>query len=355
MSINLGIIGYGNIAKTHLASVLSSEVKAYAVLTHQPRPELAEIFTVVYTDLDAFLADEAIDIVDICTPNFKHYPEGIASFAANKAVYMEKPIGLNDGEALKLLEASKGHVNAVALNNRFNPFVIKARDLVAAGSIGVVTHFRCAYYHWSYISMDKLSTWRQVNEFSGGGAITDLGIHAVDMIRFVLGEISSVQASSRTLFTERYTDSSHTTTVVNDTDEYTAAILTLKDGTLGMLDTSRISKPLSPVPTLEIYGTLGTIEIYGDHIAALDLAGNSLDCAASDFYHYVSVQLRQELSSEIVGFNALHGLSYRNFIHMYQGDKVYPEVPDFQQAYDSQRVISAIQAAARSNKTIRID
>lgn len=361
-NIHVGVCGYGQIANTHMKAMQQSNDQIrgvpYAVLTRQQRAEHAAQFSRVYSTEEDFFNDPQIELVDICTPNFRHYTEGKQAILQGKAVYMEKPISNNLGDAWELVELAREHhtINAVALNNRFNPNVIRAKDIIASGIMGRIVNFKTSYYHHSYIEPTRLMSWRQSFAFSGGGAIMDLGIHTLDLVRFLLGEVASVTMRSKTVYPQRYIDQSYQTMAENDTDEYSASILEMQSGVLGFLDVSRVSYEPRGGALIEIYGTQATLKVYDDHIVCLQVqTGKPLDLeavVASPFYTYITASLIPCFNESLAGFELLHGCSMQNILRMMDGGEVYPEVPTFLEGYRSQCVVDALQRSNQEKTSI---
>ncbi len=345
----LGIIGYGNIAKTHLKAIGHyhgpQSIELYAVLTRQAA-DSHQIFSHVYTTPESFFQDEGIEAVDICTPNAQHFSQAQQAIDTHKAIYMEKPIARSSLEAKPLVDQLNNSdlVAQVVLTNRFNPAVVLARDILASGGLGTLVNFKASYYHHSYISLDKLMSWRQSYQASGGGAIVDLGIHTLDLVRFLFGEVEGVKAYMSTVFKERYQDSSKQSMVQNDTDEYAAVLLKMKSDVLGFVDTSRISFEPKEVPLFTVYGTLGTLYLYAARVEWYDLKGNPVSPALSlesDFYRYLKAQ-QALFDPSLSIFELCHGLSMVSFLDRLDGLIDFKEIPDFNEAYQSQGIVDRV-------------
>ena len=156
-------------------------------------------FAYFSADRAEVLADEKVDVVDICAPNKFHAPFTIEALQAGKNVYCEKPFAMNRREIAAIGEAlktSKGIMQA-SYNKRFLPAFSIARAAIRSGVLGKVTSFRVEYYHSSYLNPEKPFAWRMSKAVSGGGALADLGSHATDLVRLVLGDVDSVLTDMR--------------------------------------------------------------------------------------------------------------------------------------------------------------
>ena len=155
-----------------------------------------EIGCAVWTDdYRTLLARDDVHVVDICTPNHAHEVAVLAAVGAGKHVYVEKPLALDVAQARRMAQAVSGTKlkGQVTFNFRFTPAVVRARQLMAAGFTGRVFSFHTRYNRSSYIAPEKPLSWRLSREAAGGGALFDLGSHALDLVHFLLGEVSRSQ------------------------------------------------------------------------------------------------------------------------------------------------------------------
>src|SRR6478735_6511054 len=156
------------------------------------------------TDWRAAITDEAIDLVDIGTPNNVHAEQAIAALEAGKHVACEKPLAgtLAAAETMAAAAAAAAGQTFVWYNYRRVPAVALAHQLVAGGALGRVYHARAVYLQsWGGPSTPLL--WRFQGDVAGSGAHGDLNAHIIDAVRFVTGEeISSVEGAIEQTFVE---------------------------------------------------------------------------------------------------------------------------------------------------------
>src|SRR5262245_40564903 len=143
-------------------------------------------------DWKALVADPAVDLVDITTPNTLHKPIALAAIAAGKAIYCEKPLAPNAAEAKEMTAAAEkaGIRTAVGFNYLKNPMVALAREIVASGEIGAVISFRGIHAEDYMTDPASPFTWR-LDEKGGHGVVADLGSHIISIARYVVGPIAS--------------------------------------------------------------------------------------------------------------------------------------------------------------------
>ncbi|MBI9104606.1 MAG: Gfo/Idh/MocA family oxidoreductase [Spirochaetales bacterium] len=253
--IRIGMAGFGPIGVVHLLayrdiSVIYSgllppfEVAGVCRTSMEKAEETArdENIEKAYSDFDAMISDPSIDIIDVVTPNYLHKDQIVKALKAGKHVLCEKPLALNGREAEEIEHTAAGSDKKVGMifNYRFIPAIMKAKELTDAGRLGDIYSFRAEYYHTGYQNPQKPWSWRMDFDRSGGGALMDLGVHALDLVRYLLGEVDSVQCRLKTYITERpMVTGSGSGEVTVDDAAWTQ--LNLKNGGTGSLEVSRFA------------------------------------------------------------------------------------------------------------------
>jgi predicted dehydrogenase len=206
-AIGVGMLGYAFMGKAH-----ANAYKTLAYMAWPPplRPELVAIagrdeaavaeaarrygFAAHVTDWRQLVADERVGLFDNGGPNHLHAEPTIAAAEAGKHVICEKPLGRDAAESHDTWQRvqATGVKHMCAFNYRFVPAVRLARELIDAGEIGEIRHFRAAYLQdWG--DTDE-ALWRFDKTAAGSGALGDLGAHVVDLARYLVGEIETVSA-----------------------------------------------------------------------------------------------------------------------------------------------------------------
>ncbi|MBB2945232.1 putative dehydrogenase [Actinoplanes lutulentus] len=212
MTIGVAVIGMGWMGRVHTQSYL--RVRHHYPDLPQPvlisvadgvpgRAEAAAAqfgFGESTLDWRTLVDDPRVAAVSVTAPNFLHREMGVAFAAAGKHLWIEKPVGLAADDARAI--TGPGQVT-VGFNYRHAPAVAKAHALLTAGAIGEVTHARFSFCSDYAASPDDALTWRFERERGGNGVLGDLGSHAVDLIRHLLGEITEVRADTAILIPER--------------------------------------------------------------------------------------------------------------------------------------------------------
>ncbi len=190
MTVRLALLGCGWVADMHARAAAACGLAVAGVANH--RLESAERFAAehgierVTTDWRTLVASPDVDAVVVCTPNALHSEQSIAALAAGKHVLCEKPMATTaaDGEAMLAAAAEHDRLLLILHPWRHHPAVIAVRDAIAAGELGRVvrTHGYGVHADWGP------GGWFTDPALAGGGALVDMGIHAIDTARFLLGE-----------------------------------------------------------------------------------------------------------------------------------------------------------------------
>jgi predicted dehydrogenase len=182
------------------------------------------------TDWHDIVADETIGLFDNGGPNAVHGEPTIAAAQAGKHVVCEKPLGRTAEESYEIWRAvaATGVVHMCAFNYRFVPAVRLARELIDAGDLGEIRHFRGRYLQ-DWADDPSLDTWRFSTEAAGSGALGDLAAHVVDLSRYLVGEIATVSALVRTFLPGR------------QVDDAVEAAVEFENGAVGTLESTRLA------------------------------------------------------------------------------------------------------------------
>ena len=190
MTARLAVLGCGWVADMHTRAAATAGLTVAGVANH--RLESAERFASehgierVTTDWRALVSAPDIDVVVVCTPNALHAEQSIAALEAGKHVLCEKPMATTVVDAEAMLEAAARHDRLLLVLHpwRHHEAVIAVRDAIAAGELGRVvrTHGYGVHADWGP------GGWFTDPALAGGGALVDMGIHAIDTARFLLGE-----------------------------------------------------------------------------------------------------------------------------------------------------------------------
>ncbi|MGN6871830.1 MAG: Gfo/Idh/MocA family protein [Solirubrobacteraceae bacterium] len=265
-AIGVGMLGYAFMGKAH-----ANAYRTLSYMTWPPplRPELVMIagrtreavedarvrygFAEAVTDWERIVGDERVELFDNCGPNGSHAEPTLAAARAGKHVLCEKPLGLDAEESFAVWQgvAVTGVVHMCAFNYRFVPAVRLARELITAGRLGVIRHFRARYLQ-SWGAEESLMTWRFDRQQAGSGALGDLGAHIVDLARYLVGEITTVSGTVRTFIGDR---AGHSV----DVDDAFTALIEFANGAVGTLEASRLCIGRLNHLVFEVNGSRGSL------------------------------------------------------------------------------------------------
>jgi UDP-N-acetyl-2-amino-2-deoxyglucuronate dehydrogenase len=263
--LRFGLIGAGNIARTHAAAIRASD---RATLTAVAGGGSAAALAAGagarhHADVAALIADPSVDAVVLCTPSGVRRDYAVAAAEHGKHVLAEKPIEVDRERALAMIEACERHgvTLGVVFQSRFKPHPEAARAAVVAGALGdpvlgslaVKWHRPPSYY--------ASAAWRGTWAVDGGGALINQAIHSVDQLLWFMGDVVRVHARAAR---RRHHDIEVEDTVV--------AHLEFASGALGVLEATTAAFPGS-ARRVELHGTAGTVTLVDDEVAEWGLPG----------------------------------------------------------------------------------
>ena len=256
--MNVGLVGAGNISDTHARAALAAGLRIAGVYgdNHEKARQLAERYgAAACSTLDALLTHPSLDVVIIGSPSGCHAQQAIAAARRGRHVLVEKPLDISTARSDRLLEevARAGVTCGVCFQDRLKPAVVDMKRRIDAGEIGTpllatgeVKWFRPREYYAS-------SRWRGTWAFDGGGALMNQGIHTVDLMLYLLGQVRSVSGLVSTRF--------HTI----EAEDTATVLVEFANGAHGTLDVTTAAFPGSP-RRLRITGSEGSLLLDGDQL-----------------------------------------------------------------------------------------
>ncbi|MBN9521720.1 Gfo/Idh/MocA family oxidoreductase [bacterium] len=256
----VAVAGTGFIGPVHVEAVRRLGHRVVGVLGSSPAKGRAAADALgvpaAYDDFAALLADPAVEVVHLATPNRHHFAQARAVLEAGRHVIVEKPLamtGAETAELVRLAAARPKQVAAVNYNVRFYPLCLDARARVRAGELGDVLHVTGSYLQdWLLYPTDF--NWRVLAEHGGGlRAVADIGTHWLDLVCFITGlEIEAVCADLRTVYpvrqkpaggSETFTGSAGTggESVPVTTEDYGSILLRFQGGARGCVTVSQVT------------------------------------------------------------------------------------------------------------------
>jgi len=212
-------------------------------------------------DLDATLARDDIDVVDVATPNDTHHDVTMAALRAGKHVLCEKPLALTLPQAKAMArEADKSGLHVGLWHNyRRCPATAQASKMIARGDIGEVRQVRAVYLQDWLSDSEAPASWRTTRARCGSGAHGDLNAHIIDLTRAITGlEFMEVCALQQTFTATRPTGEGRKRATV-DVDDALAFLAKFDNGAIGTFEATRVAPGRKNMNQVEINGTKGTI------------------------------------------------------------------------------------------------
>jgi predicted dehydrogenase len=254
--MNFGILGCGGIAdrRTIPGMIKSDKVRIVAVedVSRDITNRIAQKYGVetTYTSEDELFRDDAIEAVYIGTPAHVHTDQVRKAADAGKHILCEKPLAISVKDTEKIIDYcdDKGVTLQVGFMMRYHGYHIRAKEMIDNGELGDPVMGRGQLTCW-YPPMEGV--WRQDAARGGGGALMDMAIHTVDILRYLFGEVEAVSSFNAT--------ETHAYTV----EDSGVILLRFKNGAYGVCDSFFNIPDDAAKGVLEIYGTRGSLMAEG--------------------------------------------------------------------------------------------
>jgi predicted dehydrogenase len=369
--VRVGIIGAGRIAGMVHAPSLKlcpefCDILAVASGTLEKAKAFAERWGIqrVHPDWQSLLADPEVEAVVICVPSGLTAEVARAAIAAGKHILCEKPLGLSYPEAaLVEAEAERSpRVHMVAFTFRFVPALRYLKRLVAEGHFGEVRHWRLSYFTDFMLDPSTPIAWRNQRAQAGAGILADMGSHAIDFARYLLGEIAAVSGVGRLYVRERPSASGKGRVPV-DAEDACAFAVEFASGAIGTFDLNRAvagrgGKGRANYQGVEIHGTGGAAIYELIHPFELQISlGPAMTAAQQwaqaevpfDLRKYPGSPRNTRVDDPLLGYKFDQGVA---FLLAIRGETA--DYPTFRDGAEAQRVIDAVEAAARERRWVDV-
>jgi len=276
MLVKFGIIGCSTIAPWHAAGIRDTDGTALTAVCDHAREKAESLAAAfgkpkVYTKPSDLLADPNVDVVCVCTPSGTHTDLGIEAARAGKHVLVEKPVGIDLQKVDRLIaECRRAGVKlGVIFQMRTSALWKRVREAVQSGALGrmvlgdaYIKYYRTQEYYDS-------SGWRGTWALDGGGALMNQGIHAVDLLQWIMGPVESVFAYA-----------GHLVHRIEVEDTAVAAVR-FASGALGIIEAATSAPPGMDL-RLEFHGERGSIRVQGDSVVTWEVAEDKTLSATAD-------------------------------------------------------------------------
>ena len=363
--IGVGIIGTGFMGQTHAIAYRA----AAGLFPGLPRPRLEMVADVTLAgaqkaqaqygfaratgDWRALVADPAIEIVSITTPNMLHKEMAFAAAAAGKHIHCEKPLAPRAGEAEEMMLAAEAAnvVTQAGFNYIKNPLLALARDMVAAGELGTIVSFRGIHAEDYMSNPDQPWSWR-LDPAGGAGAIADLGSHILCMARFLLGPVVALHADLETVVKSRPVAPGSSERRAVEVDDIARVTLRFARGCTGTIEANWVASGRKMQLGFELAGSKGALSFTQERLNELLHYRAGGDPRLSGFTRIEAGPQHPPYGRFCVapghqlGFNDLKTIEVADFLAaIAAGTKA---APDFREAWEVQKLIDLAALSSRA-------
>lgn len=312
--LKAAVIGVGGISVNHINNYIAHpnvELVAFCDINPETLERRGKEYgvTALYADFNEMLRDMPdIDIVSVCTWNNAHAPATIAALNAGKHVLCEKPMAMNAKEAEEMQAAALKNkkILQVGFVRRFANDCAVVEDFVKAGNLGELYYARAAYVRRN----GNPGGWFGDKKRSGGGPLIDLGVHVIDLVRYLLGNPKPVAVSGVTFnklgnrsnikTPKEYMATGASDKDVCDVEDMAVALIRFDNGTALNLQAGFSLNIAKDENSIELFGTKGGVKLdpefklyteMNDYMANVTLAADTefafADAFKNELYAFV--------------------------------------------------------------------
>jgi predicted dehydrogenase len=311
------------------------------------------------TDLDAVLADPAIHVVDVATPNDSHFAIAMAALKAKKHVLCEKPLAMSLQQAKAMAAQAKKSKVRVGLwhNYRRAPATALAARMIRRGDLGDVRQVRAVYLQDWLADAAVPASWRTDRKLCGSGAHGDLNAHLVDLTRALTGlEFDAVCGVQQTFTKERPDGAGGKAKV--DVDDAFCFLAKFKGGAIGTYEATRVAPGRKNHNCIEVSGTKGSLRWNLERMNELEVFSFADGRDAQGFRTVMVMDGVHPYAANwwpdghIVGYEHTFVHHVVDFVRaLHDGS---PFAPDFDDGVAVQAVLDAALASAKSGKWVKV-
>ena len=367
--MKVGLIGSGFMGRAHVFGFATAqrvfdmpinfEMASIADATPEMAKKAKDAFGFVkatgnWRDL---INDPDIDVVDITAPNALHKEIALAAISAGKHVYCEKPLAPFSADALEMTEAAEaaGVKTQVGFNYLMNPMLSLAREMISSGELGEIYSYRGVHAE-DYMADPKcLYTFR--HDPAGGGALADIGSHALATAEFLLGPIVKVMGRSRTLIPKRKDSSGRLRNIT--VDDVTHCFTEFANGATGSIEANWCATGRTMQHDFEVYGSKGSLYFSQERLNELHYF-NVSDAAGLRGFRRIEASPDHPPYGNFcvapghqIGFNDLKAIEINSFSNAIAGTSREPF--NFRAGWRIQSLVEAIQLSSAKNMWINTE
>ena len=361
--LGIGLIGSGFMGKAHAFAYsiaarvfdlpFELELHTIADISDEAAAKAASAlgFARATSDWRSLVADPGLDVVNITTPNALHKQMALAAIASGKHVYCEKPLAPLAIEMAEAAEAA-GVKTQVGFNYLCNPMLGLARDMIAAGELGEIRGYRGV--HAEDYMADNAGQFTFRHDPAGGGALADIGSHALATAEFLLspaaGQITRVMGDCVTMIAERPDGKGGRRRV--EVDDLSRAFLRFAKGASGSIEGNWIATGRKMQHDFEVYGTRGALAFSQERFNELHFFSTDDRPGRQGFRRieagpdHPPYGLFCVAPGHQLGFNDLKAIEAAGFLNAIAGRQ--PEPFNFRAGLRIQTLVETIHASSRA-------
>ena len=362
--LRIGLIGTGFMGKAHVFGFASAprvfdlpfdpELHTVADITDAAAARAARTLGFAHATADwrTIMANPEIDLVSITAPNALHKEMSLAAIAAGKHVYCEKPLAPLAADALEMTLAAeaRGVKTQVGFNYLCNPMLALARGMIAGGELGEIRGYRGI--HCEDYMADPAGPYTFRHDPAGGGALADIGSHALATAEFLCGTVTRVMGDCVTMITERPDGKGDRKAVT--VDDVGRAFLRFENGATGSIEGNWIATGRKMQHDFEVHGSKGALAFSQEHFNVLNFFSIA-DARGRQGFRRIEASpdhppygLFCVAAGHQIGFNDLKAIEVAGIINAIAGTS--PEPFNFRKGLRIQSLVEAIQRSSAAGE-----
>lgn len=366
--LRIGLIGTGFMGKAHVFGFTSAprvfdlacdlDLHTVADITDDAAERARQTlgFAHATSDWRTIISNPEIDLVSITAPNALHKEMSLAAIAAGKHVYCEKPLAPLATDALEMTLAAeaRGVKTQVGFNYLCNPMLALAREIIAAGELGEIRGYRGL--HAEDYMADATGPWGFRHDPAGGGALADIGSHALATAEFLCGPITRVMGDCVTMIASRPDGKGGTKAV--EVDDLGRAFLRFESGATGSIEGNWIATGRKMQHDFEVFGTKGALAFSQEHFNVLNYFSTADAKGRQGFRRieagpdHAPYGLFCVAAGHQLGFNDLKAIEVAGYVQAIAGKTAEPY--NFRKGLRIQTLVETIQQSSTEGRWLEV-
>ena len=367
--LQVGVIGAGYIGKAHVFGYATAQrvldlpmapvMHTVAEVTEELAAGAADAmgFAQWTTDWRTMIDDPAIDVIHVATPNTLHCEMSLAAIAAGKHVHCEKPLAtsVEDARAMTAAAETAGIKTQVGFNYLCNPIMGFAKEMIAAGELGEIRGYRGLHCEDYMTDAEAPPNFRHLP--AGGGALADIGSHALATAEYLLGPIAEVMGHCVTTIAERPDEEGGRRTM--EVDDVGRAFVVFENGATGSIEGNWMSTGRKMQHDFEVYGSKGALAFSQERFSELHYYRVDDEPGRRGFRRIEAAPDHPPYgrfcpgAGHQLGFNDLKAIEMAGFVDAMAGKG--PETFNFRAGLRSQILLETIRRSSRGRRWLPVE